>query len=118
MAERKLGFSYIQFHVLTEQLLNLKKGDEGVSTHPHLMCYLEVVDVNAKKVNVKVCIVCNCPFPLFDVIVNNCQYLYHPWCAPIWFKATSSYKEEHCTSVIHLEWLKSFGFASPTFKLE
>jgi hypothetical protein len=65
-----------------------------------------------------VCVISNCPFPLFDIIVCNCQHLYHPWCVAIWFKTTNSCKDEKCIGVLHLEWLKSFGFASPTTELE
>jgi hypothetical protein len=36
MVERKLGFLRIQFHALIEQVLNFKKGHEGLSIHPTL----------------------------------------------------------------------------------
>jgi hypothetical protein len=64
-----------------------------------------------------VCVVCNGPFPLDDIIVCNCQHLYHPWCATNWFNIASSCREENCASV-HPKWLKSFGFTSPIVELE
>ncbi len=79
---------------------------------------MEVVDKCKYELNVMVCVICNCPFPLFDIIVCSCQHLYHPWCATIWFKTTNSCRNEECISVLHLEWLKNFGFASPTAELE
>jgi hypothetical protein len=79
----KLGFLCIQFHALTWQLLNLKKGHEGLSTHPHPICYVEVVDKCKYEFKVMVCVICNFPFPLFDIIVCSCQRLYHPWCVAI-----------------------------------
>ncbi len=112
MAKRKLGFLRIQFHALIGQLLNLKKGYEGLSIHPHTICYVEVVDKWKYELNVTMCVICNCPFPLFDIIVCSCQHLYHPWCVAIWFKIINSCRNEECISVLHLEWLKSFGFAS------
>ncbi len=63
------------------------------------------------------CVICNGPYPLGDVILCNCRHLYHPWCVTICFNTTNSYREENCASV-HLEWLKSFGFASPIVELE
>jgi len=69
--------------------------------YPRAMCYLEVVDVNVEEVNVTMCVVCNCPFPLFNVVVSSYWHVYHPWCVVIWFKAVSICKEEHCICVIH-----------------
>lgn len=117
MANMKLGFLQMQLQALTTQLLHFRKGDEGVSTHPHPMCYVELMDKNIANVQVMVFVVCNGPLPLGDIIVYNCWHLYHPWCATILFKSASSCKEEQCMG-IHPKWLKSFGFASPIVELE
>jgi hypothetical protein len=97
-----------------------QKGDEGLSTHPHPMCYVAVLDKSV-TIDLKVtimCMVCNAPFPLSNIIVYSCRHLYHLWCVAIWFKAANSSREEKCASVLHPKWSKSFGFASPTVELE
>jgi hypothetical protein len=48
------------------------KGDEGLSIHRHPMCYVEGLDKCIKNLKVIVCIVCNAPFPFFDMIM--CSY--------------------------------------------
>jgi hypothetical protein len=34
--------------------------------------YVEVVDKSKYELNVTMCVICNCPFPLFDINVCNC----------------------------------------------
>jgi hypothetical protein len=74
----KLGFLQMQLQALTKQLLHLRKGDEGLSTHPHLTCYVELVDKNIANIQMTVFVVCNGPFPLADIIVYSCWDLPHP----------------------------------------
>jgi hypothetical protein len=99
-------------------LLHIIKANEGLSTHPQPMCYVELVDKSRSNVEVTMYVVCNGPFPLGDVIGCNCRHFYHqPWCVTTWFKSASSYKKEQCTSV-HPERLNIFGFASLTIELK
>jgi hypothetical protein len=54
-----------------KQLLHFKKGNKGLSTHPHLMSYVDVMDNNIDHVQMMVCVVWNDPFPLSNIIVCN-----------------------------------------------
>lgn len=78
MTNRKLWFLQMQLQALTEQLLHFRKGDEGLSIHPHPMCYVELMIKSTIDVQVMVCMVSNGPFALGDIIVYNCLHLYHP----------------------------------------
>ncbi len=101
-----------------KQLLHFKKGNKGVSTHPHLMSYVDAMDNKIDNVQVTLCVVCNGPFLLSNIIVCNCRQLYHLWCVAIQFKVANNCRDELCASVIHPKWLKNFGFAKPTTKIE
>lgn len=102
-----------QFDALTLQLAHLKRGEVGVSLRPRPMCTMfdhRNCDSVPDPILVTPCALCLSPFPLKDVIVCTCGHLYHPWCAGVWFKVSSTCADSSCSEMVHPNWFRSFGF--------
>jgi hypothetical protein len=76
---QKQLFMEMAFHALNNQVLLLKKGENGISIHPQPMCSTkDSLNLNLESLRVSTSIICAYPFPFNDIIVSSCHCLYHP----------------------------------------
>jgi hypothetical protein len=99
---QKQLFMEITFDALNNQVMLLKKGENGISIHPQPMCSVEdSPDLNLESLRVSTCTIYAYPFPFYDIIVSSCHRLYHPWCASTWFKSHSHCNDPLCGGLVH-----------------
>jgi hypothetical protein len=97
-------FPDLQYSALQEQHMLLKMRQLGLSATPHPMCYDTHSDSEGTNslshMMVADCVVCLKPFPIHDIIVGSCRYLYHPWCALNHFRAHQTCANIDCPAIM------------------
>ncbi len=91
----------MHFDALDSQALFFEEGKERGSYEPSSMCSAkDVVECSLKTLRVTTCTLCACPFPLHDIDVFSCCHLYNPWCASVWLRKNSHFRDPLCEGLV------------------